>query len=183
MQVRLLDLTDASAYAECRRILLAVNGARAGISHWFNDEARAMAWDENCAFCSGMLGLFRYARGESVPRAIVRNFLDMFLSLMFCGLASGAMALPPFAKMADKPWAVAWRVAEIRLSMEEMQPMPVANLAHLFGMGANEIENDIASCGMASKNGMAPAPYLRVLYERLRACVPEHSPEGGVGAN
>ena len=111
--MKLCELTDLCAQAECRRLLLIVNARRRQEAQWFgHDSVSLFEYDENSAFVCGMVSLFRYARGEAVPPVLVESFLDTFLNMMFCGLASGVLALPSFKKMEDRPWAMAWRLAE-----------------------------------------------------------------------
>ena len=128
------QLSDDAAKAECKRLLLIVSAQNQILAQWFgqNDPAQ-YAFNEQSAFCMGMLSMFRYARGEDVPPPLVLDFIDELLKLMFCGLATDQMALPPFKRMMDKPWANAWRLAELRLALEGHQIMDIPTLAHLLG--------------------------------------------------
>ena len=165
--MKLCELTDLCAQAECRRLLLIVNARRRQEAQWFgHDSVSLFEYDENSAFVCGMVSLFRYARGEAVPPVLVESFLDTFLNMMFCGLASGVLALPSFKKMEDRPWAMAWRLAEIRLALEGMRPVDTHQLAHLLGVTASELARDMVRYGDGGK-GAVSSSYLHALFERL----------------
>lgn len=131
---KLSDFSDTAALAEVKRLTLVIMARRTKLDNWIGvtqDLCKPQPATES-GFSSGMLSLFRYARGEDVPAFIVRDFLDDLLELMFCGLASPEMALPSFSNMNDRPWAHAWRAAEIRLVIDEAEPVETPTLAHLL---------------------------------------------------
>lgn len=136
-------LTDAVALAESRRLILVVGARQREWNRWFHFEDGTTAFDPNSGFVMGMLAMFRYARGEAVPSFFVHDFIDSFLKLMFCGLANNTMALPPMRRMADKPWAHAWRLAELRLAVEGEERMDISQLAHLLGRKEEEVRDEI----------------------------------------
>lgn len=147
---KLTDLSDSSAHAEARRLALVIMARREGLDAWLGIprlEPQPQPSQES-GFQAGMLALFRYARGEAVPAFIVRDFLDDLLKLMFCGLASPSMAVPSFERMGDRPWAHAWRLAELRLVCEEKQDVDTASLAHLLAVPAAELIRYLESRGL-----------------------------------
>jgi hypothetical protein len=132
--MHLNELTDESAIDECRRLLFIISARKRELAQWFgDDDAHTIAFEENSAFAMGMISMFRYARGMDIPPFVVRDFIDELLKLMFGGLASGSFALPPFRRMTDKPWAIAWRIAELRLAAEGSETIDIPQLAHLLG--------------------------------------------------
>ena len=170
--MKLNDLNDEAARAECRRLILVMNARRRRENAWFGcDDRQPLTFDENSAFVTGMCALFRYARGNAIPSFVVKNFLDEFLTLMFAGVASGVLALPKFEKMADKPWALAWRTAELRMALEqdENAQIPISDAAHLLGTTRetliswyqNETGNDV-------QNGCIRASFVQQMI--CRAC-------------
>lgn len=159
-------LNDDMAYAECRRLLLILSAQRRVQSQWFGEESSPadIPFNKDSAFVSGMLALFRYARGEQVPPVIVQDFRDELLKIMFSGLASGAFALPPFRRMADKSWAMAWRLAEIRLAFEGYESTDVSQLAHLLGISQTALAQQLIAHGY-DPNADIPVSFLQELYE------------------
>jgi len=137
----LSDLSDTAALAEAKRLSLVIMARRDKLDTWIGVPAQSPAPkpDENSGFTIGMLALFRYARGENVPDSIVRVFIDDLLELLFCGLASPSMALPSFRRMEDRPWAHAWRAAEIRLILASHEDTDTGTLAHLLKIPANTL--------------------------------------------
>lgn len=162
--MKLNELTDETAHAECRRLLLVIQADRAVQNAWLGAPPQALPFSEDSAFVQGMTAMFRYARGEAVPPILVRDFIDTFLNLMFCGHASNTLALPPFRRMHDKPWAQAWRLAELRLAFETDDPVDVPQLAHLLGISQSEL---IAQIG--SRCQEVPREFIQTLYETLKA--------------
>lgn len=171
--MKLNNLSDEAARAECRRLILVMNDRRRKENAWFGcDDGRQLTFDDNSAFVTGMCALFRYARGNAVPSFVVKHFLDEFLTLMFAGVASGVLALPKFEKMADKPWAFAWRTAELRMTLEQDKNAQIAisDAAHLLGITRetlvasykNETGNDV-------RNGYICASYVQQLIYRVCA--------------
>ena len=158
-------LNDDMAYAECRRILIILSAQRRVHSQWLGEKTPPadILFNEDSAFVSGMLAMFRYARGEQVPPVIVQDFRDDLLKLMFSGLASGAFALPPFKRMADKPWAIAWRMSEIRLAFEGHESTDLSQLAHLLGISRGVLAQQLISHGY-DPNMDIPADFLHTLY-------------------
>lgn len=161
-------LKDDMAYAECRRLLMVLSAQRRILSQWLGETTAPadIPLNEDSAFVSGMLAMFRYARGEQVPTVIVQDFRDELLKVMFSGLASGAFALPPFQRMADKPWAVAWRLAEIRLAFEGYESTDVSQLAHLLGISRGALTQQLIAHGY-DPNTAIPAEFLHELYEEF----------------
>lgn len=162
--MKLNKLTDENAIAECRRLLLVIQADRNTQNDWLGAPQQSLPFDENSAFVRGMTAMFRYARGEAVPTIIVKDFIDTFLTLMFCGHASNSLALPPFRRMHDKPWAAAWRLAELRLAFETDDPVEIPQLAHLLGISQAEL---IAQIGAPCQD--VPREFLQKLYETLKA--------------
>lgn len=162
--MKLNKLTDENAIAECRRLLLVIQADRNVQNDWFGAPPQSLPFDENSAFARGMTAMFRYARGEAVPPIIVKDFIDTFLSLMFCGHASNSLALPPFKRMHDKPWAAAWRLAELRLAFETDDPVEIPQLAHLLGISQAEL---IAQIGSPCQE--VPREFIQTLYETIKA--------------
>ena len=164
-------LSDAAAFEECRRILKIVSAQRRLHAQWFGEDAvpGEIACNEDSAFAQGMLAMFRYARGMAIPAVIVQDFRDELLRMMFCGLASGTLALPPFRRMADKPWAMAWRLAEIRLALEGHETTDLSQLAHLLAMPQNALACELAARGYDPMQPI-PAEFLQKVYtENLNA--------------
>lgn len=146
---RLAELSDKAAVVEAQRILTVIMARRHQVNRWLGiDGFEPIAYDENSGLAMGMLALFRYARGENVPPPLVQSFLDELLTLMFTGLASGAMALPPFNKMQDRPWALAWRIAELRLAIENGMDLDTEQFAHLMGVSPLAIREGLAERGL-----------------------------------
>ena len=100
--MKLTDLSDIAAESECRRLLMVVNARRKRDNAWFNYDESPIVYDDDSAFVVGMKSLFRYARGESIPPFVVRDYLSQLLDLLFAGIASGALALPALGR-----WAIA----------------------------------------------------------------------------
>ncbi len=162
------DLSDTAAKAECKRLLIAVSSQRSLQNRWFSQNSSGtIEFDENSAFVMGMNALFRYARGEAVPPAIVMDFLDDLLKLMFCGLANNTMALPPFKRMSDRPWAIAWRLAELRLAFEGHESMDASQLAHLLGVPQNTISTQLTDAGYEPDQPI-PEAFLKDVYDTLK---------------
>ncbi len=162
------DLTDVAAKAECRRLLLVISAQRRIHNQWFGeDEPAQINLKEDSAFCFGMISMFRYARGEDVPAFVVQDFIDELLKLMFCGLATDQMALAPFKRMQDRPWAVAWRLAELRLAMEGYGELDVPGLAHLLGEKRQSVEQKLIEKGI-DPEGSLPASIFREIYEAIQ---------------
>lgn len=167
--MRLTEFTDAAADAESRRLLMVIGAQRRVQNTWFGIEnTGTVAFQEDAAFVVGMRALFRYARGVDVPYVMVRDFLDDLLNLMFCGLASNNLALPPFRRMADKPWALAWRAAELRMALEGHEVMDVPQLAHLLGIRPEELSTQILAQGLSVVDGVVPEAFLRQMLELLK---------------
>lgn len=143
--MKLTDLSDIAADSECRRLLTVVQARRRRDNAWFNHDEPPIEYDDNSAFVVGMRSLFRYARGESIPAFVVRDYLEQLLDLLFAGIASGALALPSFKKMGDRPWAHAWRRAEIRMALEDDVPMSVSQMAHLLGVPPVDLRDRIVA--------------------------------------
>ncbi len=161
------DLSDQSAIAEAKRLLLTISAQRRVQNQWFGIEQCAnIEFEENSGWCMGMLALFRYARGDAVPPFIVQDFIDGLLKLMFCGLATNTMALPPFKRMQDKPWAIAWRLAELRLAIEGAIEMDVSQIAHLLGEPVSMIERELSEKGYSSE-GAIPEAFLYEIFQAL----------------
>lgn len=161
------DLCDQSAIAEAKRLLLTISAQRRVQNQWFGiEECANIEFEENSGWCMGMLALFRYARGEAVPPFIVQDFIDELLKLMFCGLATNTMALPPFKRMQDKPWAIAWRLAELRLAMEGEIEMDVSQIAHLLGESASTIEHQLCEKGFSPEEAV-PKAFLDEIFQAL----------------
>ena len=158
---KLTDLSDIAAESECRRLLIVVNARRKRDNAWFNYDEAPIVYDDDSAFVVGMKSLFRYARGESIPPFVVRDYLSLLLDLLFAGIASGALALPSFRKMGDRPWAHAWRRAEIRMAFETDDPMPVSQMAHLLGISVDDLRTQIAtSTDGAFEGDIVPRAFL-----------------------
>ena len=155
------ELTDVAAVAEARRLAQVLWARQKQHSQWLGQEEPIHVFDENCGFVMGMLSMFRYARGEQVPSFLVRDYMDELLNLMFCGLASNVLALPSFNRMQDKPWALAWRRAEIRLIIEAAEPVEVSRLAHLLGLPANDLSHRLGLTD--ADNGMVSVAALQGL--------------------
>lgn len=168
--MRLTEFTDMAADAECRRLLMVLGAQRRVQNAWFGCESvGTIEFKADAAFTGGMRALFRYARGEAVPYVIVRDFLDDLLNLMFCGLGSNHLALPPFSRMADKPWALAWRVAELRMAWEGHETMDVPQMAHLLGIRQTELLAQIESQGMSLTDGNVPRGFLQQMLDKLNS--------------
>lgn len=170
--MKLNELSDEAARAECRRLILVLNARRRKENAWFGcDDGPQLSFDENSAFVTGMCALFRYARGNAIPAFVVQNFLDEFLTLMFAGVASGVLALPKFEKMADKPWALAWRAAELRMTLErdENAQIALSDAAHLLGTTSDMLSASYKNeTGNAVQNGHLCASFVQQLI--YRAC-------------
>ena len=165
---RLRDLTDESARMEARRLVTVVVARRRMLDSWFGvTSPEVVEYCEDSGFAAGMLALFRYARGEAVPGVLVEDFLGDFLTLMFCGVASGAMALPSFRRMGDRPWALAWRAAELRLALASGEDLDVTQFAHLMCVGVSEVQEALALRGVEVAGGMVPHGVLVSLVEAL----------------
>jgi len=171
--------------AECRRLAQVIWARQRDYAQWLGHDEPARTFDENCGFVSGMLAMFRYARGESVPPFVVRDFIDELLNLMFCGLASNTLALPPFSRMRDKPWASAWRLAELRLAIEAGETMNISQLAHLLGMPASELKSQICQ-QFPDAGDDVPAAFIQSIVTPAEAAIspaeaasqgPKHRPE------
>ena len=165
MTNRLNDLTDTAAIAECRRLAQVIWARERDYDQWLGQTETQHEFDENCGFVSGMLAMFRYARGEAVPPFIVRDFINELLNLMFCGLASNMLALPGFNRMQDKPWAIAWRTAELRLALETDEPMEISQLAHLLGMSGTELKKQI-QMQFPEADTLVPREYIQSLMRK-----------------
>lgn len=155
------ELTDIAAVAEARRLAQVLWARQKQHAQWLGQEEPIHVFDENCGFVMGMLSMFRYARGEQVPSFLVRDYMDELLNLMFCGLASNVLALPSFSRMQDRPWALAWRRAEIRLIIEDAEPVEVSRLAHLLGISSHELAQRLQLSD--ADNGMVSAEALKGL--------------------
>ena len=170
---KLIDLSDNSAHAEAKRLSLVIMARRDELDAWIGIprlEPQPQPSQESC-FHAGMLALFRYARGEAVPSFIVRDFLDDLLKLMFCGLASPSMAVPSFERMGDRPWAHAWRMAELRLVREEKQDVDTPTLAHLLGVSSAQIMTYLESHGLP--NHTVPPNHLEEICLSLSPNLPK----------
>lgn len=162
------DLSDVAALAEAKRLLLILSAQRRHQNMLFGcSDNGTIEFEADSGWSMGMTALFRYARGESVPVFIVQDFLDELLKIMFCGLATNAMALPPFKRMADKPWAVAWRLCELRQAFEGEIDMDVSQLAHLLGEPASEIALRLSEQGFSTEDAI-PEKMLHEIYEALK---------------
>lgn len=162
-----LDLSDLAAQRECKRLLQIMTAQRRSQNHWLNKEdPKPLIFDENSAFANGMRSLFRYARGEFVPPPIVMDFIDELLKLMFCGLASNTMALPPFERMSDRPWAIAWRFAELRLGIEGHETLDISQLAHLLGVPPATLRQRLEMVGFCDID-VVPEAFLKEMYQAL----------------
>ena len=162
--MKLNELTDDTALAECRRLLNVIQADRAVQNSWLGAPQEQLPFDENSAFVRGMTAMFRYARGEAVPPVLVKDFIDTFLTMMFCAHASNSLALPPFRRMQDKPWAAAWRLAELRLAFETDDPVEPQQLAHLLGIQTADLCAQIgAHCSEVPRN------FIQKLYETIKA--------------
>lgn len=167
--MRLTEFTDVAADAECRRLLMVLSAQRRQQNAWFDiEDSGTLVFHPDAAFGAGMRALFRYARGEAVPYVIVRDFLDELLNLMFCGLASNQLALPPFSRMADKPWALAWRMAELRMAWEGCETMDVPQMAHLMGVRQEVLLTQIEEQGLTVTDGMIPPEFLKLMMEHIK---------------
>ena len=181
----LSDFSDTAALAESKRLSLVILARRTKLDDWTGLERETITPkpSENSGFTTGMLTLFRYARGEDVPATLVRSFLDDLLELMFCGLASPEMALPSFSKMGDRPWAHAWRAAEIRLVVDEQEPVETPTLAHLLCIPSHTLARYLMQNGMAPS--YVPAEKLKEVTEFFTRpgesrCAPVPTPDDDV---
>ena len=166
--MHLNELTDEAAIAECRRLLFIISARKRELAQWFgDDDAHTIAFEENSAFAMGMISMFRYARGMDIPPFVVRDFIDELLKLMFGGLASGSFALPPFRRMTDKPWAIAWRVAELRLAAEGGEDIDIPQLAHLLGTKPAELADHIHA-HFPDAESLVPREFLDEIIEALK---------------
>lgn len=165
MTDRLNDFSDIAAIAECRRLAQVIWSRERDYAQWLGQTESMHEFDENCGFVSGMLAMFRYARGEAVPPFIVRDFINELLNLMFCGLASNMLALPGFNRMQDKPWAIAWRFAELRLALETDETMEISQLAHLLGIPASELKMQIKE-RFPDVQDIVPGEYIKSLLRK-----------------
>ncbi len=164
----LTSLDDNAARLEGRRVATVALARWRQNADWlgYPHTQSAPVNDGPSPFENGMLALFRYARGEDVPEVIVASFIDELLTLMFAGLASGALALPGFDKMRDRPWAVAWRAAELRLNASAHEPVSWSQLAHLLGADEPTLRATVGTLGYDSK---AEAVSHKALVALLRA--------------
>jgi len=172
LSVRRLDtLDDAAARAEARRLALVAAARWEKEQGWFNiPTQRTQAADDGASpFEMGMLALFRCARGEDVPGFIVRSFIEDLLTMMFAGLGSGVLAIPAWNKMADRPWALAWRLAETRLDLADGQSVKVDDLAVLCGLDGDDLESALRALS-APTSGLVAAAHARRILDSL--CVP-----------
>ena len=170
---KLIDISDNSANAEAKRLSLVIMARRDELDAWIGIpriEPQPQPSPDS-GFTAGMLALFRYARGEAVPSFIVRDFLDDLLKLMFCGLASPSMAVPSFSRMGDRPWAHAWRLAELRLIREEKQDVDPPTLAHLLGISPAELMNYLTAKDLPLH--VVPAENLEEICQSLSPILPE----------
>ena len=166
--MHLNELTDEAAIAECRRLLFVISARKRELAQWFgDDDAHTIAFEENSAFAMGMISMFRYARVMDIPPFVVRDFIDELLKLMFGGLASGSFALPPFRRMTDKPWAIAWRVAELRLAAEGGEDIDIPQLAHLLGTKPAELADHIHA-HFPDEESLVPREFLDEIIEALK---------------
>ncbi|MDX9719440.1 MAG: hypothetical protein RBU37_01740 [Myxococcota bacterium] len=166
----LLSFDDQAARAEATRLAQVVRQRWLKHADWLGLRAgEADPVDDGpCPFELGMLAMFRYARGDNVPPFIVRSFIDELLELMFAGLASGALALPSWQKMEDRPWAAAWRAAELRLLLESEDAPELQQLAYLLGVKPHTLEERLRAAGVSLDQGRARAEALRpILREWL----------------
>ncbi len=175
-------LDDQAALAEASRIRAATAARWCEHATWFGLDCATPESNQrqHSGFDVGFLALFRYARGQDVPPFIVRAFLADLLNLMFAGLASGAIALPKWDKMADRPWAYAWRLAELRLCAEDPQEMNADELAHLLGVDPHHLPpsapTQLAALGRSKR--LAPqqvAEIAAALIQRANANEPDSS--------
>lgn len=172
---RLTSLDDDAARAEALRL------SRVALARWrqhaewmgFEVPGEHAEQERPHMFESGMLALFRYARGEDVPEMVVEDFLDQLLNLLFAGLASGALALPRFRKMEQRPWALAWRLASARLMISSEQPVDLTELAHILDVGARELVAELES------RSVPLLPGLRVSASVAHTLLGERLPELG----
>ncbi len=166
--MRLNELTDASARAEALRIYNIIIARHRQEMSWLGQTPmEKQNLSEDSAFMNGMLALFRHARGEAVPAPIVMDFTADLLKLMFCGLANNTMALPPFKRMEDKPWAIAWRLSELRLGLEGEIEMDVPQLSHLLGESPKVIRERLEERGISSSDAVPPV-FLEEIYEAIK---------------
>lgn len=164
---KLSELSDKAAEVEARRLLTVIMARRHQMNHWLGiDGFEPIAYDENSGLAMGMLALFRYARGENVPPPLVASFLDELLTLMFSGLASGAMALPAFNKMQDRPWALAWRAAELRLAVEAGNELETEQFAHLLGISPISVREGLVQRGVTDTSHV-PTAVLRSWVQEI----------------
>ncbi|MFA5625479.1 MAG: hypothetical protein WC966_10575 [Bradymonadales bacterium] len=163
----LRELSDKAAEIEARRLLTIIIARRHQMNRWLGIDAfEHIVYDENSGLAMGMLALFRYARGENVPAPLVQSFLDELLALMFTGLASGVMALPPFNRMQDRPWALAWRVAELRLAIEQKIHIESKQFAHLLGVSPIVVREGLQQRGI-SDTSHVPADVLQEWFQSI----------------
>ena len=161
-------LSDEAALAEAKRIIMVSKARWRQMADSFGIAEPLQGPDEfkeDCPFARSLLAIFRYARNVDVPEFIVRSAIDELLTLMFAGLANGVMALPAFDKMADKPWAMAWRIAELRLIYNSPDPTDTATFAHLMGIPAANIKREITERGFNNPN-MVPSIIARALISK-----------------
>lgn len=166
MSVRRLDtLDDSAARSEAQRLFLVASARWEKEQGWFNVPAQRKqpADDGASPFEMGMLAMFRCARGEDVPGFIVRNFIDDLLTLMFAGLGSGVLAIPGWQKMADRPWALAWRLAETRLDLADGERVKLEDLALLCGLEVAEVEHTLGELGVAQSQTVSSADAAKIL--------------------
>ena len=168
MTSKLTDWTDEAAMAECRRLSQVIWSRQREHARWLGQDESPHIFDENCAFVTGMTAMFRYARGEEVPAFIVKSFIDELLVLMFCGLASNHLALPGFNRMQDKPWATAWRMAELRLMLEGEEEIEKGTLAHLLGISVQALEERIHRAFPERTDPNIPNDFIRSILMNLR---------------
>ena len=166
-------LDDAAARAEACRLAATAHARWAKHATWFGfTEPDAQPPLEDSPFAVGMLALFRYARGEAVPPFIVRSVLDDLLELLFGGLASPALGLPPWRRMGDRPWALAWRAAELRLLVESEEPVEASVLAHLLGWNRSRLEAELLAVGLAPDgDGQLESARIRGLVQLAYAAL------------
>ena len=166
MEVRnLSSLDDNAALAECQRLRKVVVARWQQHATWFGLEAVDPAQaTEFSGFELGMLALFRYARGEAVPPPLVESFIDELLTLLFAGIASGVLAIPPWHRMEDRPWAHALRLAELRLCLIKGEAVERKTLCALLGLSADELAEFL---GERLSESLSPQQLVR-LQERLQ---------------
>ena len=160
-----IPLDDNTAIEECKRLLAIISARRRLDSSWYGEETptQEIPFNPNSGFVSGMLAMYRYARGESAPAVVVQDFRNDLLRLMFGGLATGAYALPTFERMAEKSWANAWRLAELRLAIEGHEITVVPQLAHLLGITQNALSKQLTARGFDPDENIPPV-FLQTIY-------------------